>query len=58
MEQAQQLGRNNALKKWNESADKASPSNAVMINEQNELIEDGIRVMREQRLDPPIKLVE
>ena len=57
-EQAQQLGRNNALKKWNESADKASPSNAVMINEQNELIEDGIRVMREQRLDPPIKLVE
>ena len=57
-EQTQQLGRNRALKQWNESADKASPSNAVMINEQNELIEDGIRVMREQRLDPPIKLVE
>ena len=57
-EQTQQLGRNRALKQWNGSEDKASPSKALLINEQNELIEDEIRVMREQRLDPPIKLVE
>ena len=57
-EQSQQLGRNRALKKWNEADDKASPSNALLINDKNELIENEIRVIRQQRLDPPIKLVE
>ena len=57
-EQSQQLGRNKALKKWNEANDKASPSNALLINDKNELIENEIRVIRQQRLDPPIKLVE
>ena len=57
-EQSQQLGRNKALKKWNEADDNAPPSNALLINEQNKLIESEIRAMRHQRLDPPIKLVE
>ena len=57
-EQARELGRTKALKLWNESDSKASPSRALLINEQNELIEKAIRMMREQRLDPPIKLVE
>ena len=57
-EQAKALGRNEALNLWKESDDKPSPSSALLINEQNELIEKVIRKMRDQRLDPPIKLVE
>lgn len=57
-EQAQKQGRSQALKKWNASDDKPSPSSSLLINEQNELIEKEIQAIRSQRLDPPIKLIE
>ena len=57
-EQAKELGRNEALKLWKDSNDKASPSSALLINDQSELIEKVIRKMRDQRIDPPIKLIE
>jgi len=57
-QEAQQLGRSQALKKWKELDDRPSPSSQLLINEQNELIENAVRAIRNQRLDPPMNLVE
>jgi len=57
-QEAQQLGRSQALKKWKELDDRPSPSSQLLINEENELIENAVRAIRNQRLDPPMNLVE
>ena len=57
-EEAQQLARDKALELWITSGNKASSSNALLINEQSELKEEEVRLIRDQRVDPTIKLVE
>ena len=57
-EEARERGRTQALKQWKELEDRPSPSAPLLINERRELIEKEIQVMRSQRLDPPIKLIE
>ena len=56
--ESQELGRNKALETWNESNAKPQFSNALLIDEQSELLENEVQAIRDQRLDPVIKLFE
>ncbi len=47
-----------ALRTWNELADRPSPSESLLIDEQGGLIEERFREIRSRRLDPPVILAE
>lgn len=57
-DQTQQVGRSNVLRLWNENADRPSPSKPLLINDQKTLNKTDFQRIRNQRLDPPVTLVE
>ena len=56
--QNQKLDRIEVLQRWIDSDTKPSPSKALLISDQNTLLEDVIQKIRNQRLDPPMTLIE
>ncbi len=54
----QALARAQAMQRWNNSSDKPTPSSAVLIDEQQSLLRKIFQELRDQRLDPPMKLIE
>ena len=56
--EGQQQDREKAMQQWNESENRPQPSRALLISDQKALIKKQFNAMREQRIDPPITLVE
>ena len=55
---AREAGGKRALEIWNALDDRPSPSKSLLINSKSQLIEQEFRAIRNQRLDPIIKLIE
>ena len=55
---AREAGGKRALEIWNALDDRPSPSESLLINSKSQLIEREFRAIRNQRLDPIIKLIE
>ena len=56
--EGQQQDREKAMQQSNESENRPQPSRALLISDQKALIKKQFNAMREQRIDPPITLVE
>ena len=56
--ETQELGQNRLLKLWSNSDKRPSPAKALLIGEQKRLLKKAFQAIRDQRIDPPMTLVE
>lgn len=57
-EKSRKLGQTRAMKLWGSLKNRPQPSDALLINDQQQLINDAYQRLRQRRADPPIKLIE
>jgi hypothetical protein len=57
-EEHKALTRDQVLQTWNDSRTKPTPSTALLVDEDKALLQKMFREIRNQRIDPPMTLIE